>query len=81
MKTRSQTKVSELQEKEIKKNSAVLYEVIIDFDEASDAWKKNKKSIGNGQYKYICPHEKNVDTSCGKVCYKGSGFCWAHRNK
>ena len=26
----------------------------IDFDEASAAWKKNKKSIGNGQYKYIC---------------------------
>ena len=26
--------------------------VIIDFDEASKAWKKNKIDIGNGCYKY-----------------------------
>ena len=30
-----------------------LYEVNIDFDEASEAWKSNKKYIGNGCYKYI----------------------------
>jgi len=30
------------------------YEVNIDFDGASAAWKSNKKSIGNGEYKYIC---------------------------
>ena len=30
-----------------------LYEVDIDFDDASEAWRANKKSIGNGQYKYI----------------------------
>jgi len=29
-----------------------LYEVDIDFDEASEAWRANKTSIGNGQYKY-----------------------------
>ena len=29
-----------------------LYEVDIDFDEASEAWRSNKTSIGNGQYKY-----------------------------
>ena len=29
-----------------------LYEVDIDFDEASEAWGANKTSIGNGQYKY-----------------------------
>jgi len=37
MKTRSQTK-----------KEHILYEVNIDFDEASREWKKNKKSIGNG---------------------------------
>ena len=42
MKTRSQTK-----------KEHILYEVNIDFDEASREWKKNKKSIGNGEYKYI----------------------------
>lgn len=26
--------------------------IIIDFDEASRCWKKNKISIGNGMYKY-----------------------------
>ena len=31
-----------------------LYEVNIDFDEASKEWRHNKKSIGNGSYKYIC---------------------------
>ena len=29
-----------------------LYDVDIDFDEASEAWQANKISIGNGQYKY-----------------------------
>ena len=37
MNTRSQTKYD---------NNA-LYEVNIDFDEASNAWRANKKSIGN----------------------------------
>ena len=31
--------------------SKVAY-IIIDFDEASRCWKKNKISIGNGMYKY-----------------------------
>jgi len=26
----------------------------IDFDEASNAWNANKKSTGNGCYKYLC---------------------------
>ena len=29
------------------------YAVNIDFDEASNAWKANKRSIGNGSYRYI----------------------------
>jgi hypothetical protein len=29
-----------------------LYLVEIDFDAASAAWKANKVSIGNGEYKY-----------------------------
>ena len=29
-----------------------VYEVDIDFDEASEAWRSNKISIGNGEYKY-----------------------------
>jgi hypothetical protein len=29
------------------------YEVDINFDEASTAWRSNKKSVGNGQFEYI----------------------------
>lgn len=46
MKTRSQTKE--------------LYEVNIDFDDASNSWKQNKKYMGNGTYKYICPSLKKT---------------------
>jgi hypothetical protein len=56
-----------------------LYEVNIDFDDASVAWRSNKKSVGNGCYKYICPAEKN-GIKCGKTCYKESEYCWQHRN-
>ena len=64
MKTRSQIKE--------------LYEVNIDFDDASNSWKQNKKYMGNGTYKYICPSLKKDDTSCGKSCYKNSDLCWHH---
>jgi hypothetical protein len=35
--------------KEIHQN---LYEVDIDFDLASNAWRANKRSMGNGSFKY-----------------------------
>jgi hypothetical protein len=63
--------------------------VNIDFDEASAEWHKNKKSIGNSQYKYICTvitnkntkiNNKNTTTTCKRVCYKDSDKCWIHRN-
>lgn len=42
-----------IKEPVIIKTPAQLYEVDIDFDDASKAWRANKKSIGNGQYVYI----------------------------
>ena len=63
------------------KQQLITYEVNIDFDEASNSWKQNKKSIGNGQYKYICSKDKINGTKCGRVCYKNTEFCWLHRNK
>ena len=47
METRSQTKL-------IKLTPVSTFNVEIDFDGASEAWKANKKSIGNGSYKYVC---------------------------
>ena len=74
MKTRSQTKHEKVNEKK------QLYDVNIDFDAASEAWRSNKKSVGNGCYKYICTVEKN-GIKCGKTCYKQLEYCWQHRNK
>ena len=79
MKTRSQTRKQVNIEVNKDSNEMILYEVNIDFDEASSAWRSNKKSMGNGQYKYICVAEKD-DVKCGKVCYKELSYCWQHRN-
>ena len=67
MKTRSQ-----------QTNKSQQFEVNIDFDDAIKEWRSNKKSIGNGCYKYICPVTKN-EKKCGKTCYKELLYCLQHR--
>ena len=59
MKTRSQTKYE----------ISALYEVKIDFDEASEAWKANKKYIGNGTYKYVCAKRGKNNNCCVSKCF------------
>jgi len=78
MQTRSQTRY----------NSQSKYEVNIDFDDASVAWKANKKSIGNGVYKYICMHNTNTNTNtntnqkqCNRKPLSGCNFCKIHHVK
>jgi hypothetical protein len=68
MKTRSQTKCEKLE----------IYEVNIDFDEASEAWKANKKSIGNGSYKYVCAKRGKNNNMCIKKCLPGEIYCKTH---
>jgi len=68
MKTRSQTKIE----------SKPLYEVNIDFDGASEAWKSNKLSIGNGSYKYICKKKGINGNMCIKKCLLGEEYCCVH---
>ena len=46
----------------------------INFDEASAAWRENKKHIGNGVFKYICSY----NTRCKRLCNIGSLFCNEH---
>ena len=73
--TRSQLK-QEKQEKE------TLYEVDIDFDEASYAWKANKISIGNGSYRYMCANISKNNNVCLKKCLQGEIYCKTHyKNK
>ena len=48
------------------KQQQPLYEVIIDFDEASAAWRQNKKKLPNGTFSYIC----GMITKNGKPCQR-----------
>lgn len=54
--------------------------VDIDFDEASKAWRENKKSIGNGSFKYICCADKN-GKKCGIKCLEREIYCRSHYKK
>lgn len=68
MQTRSQTKYE---------NSAI-YEVNIDFDAASEAWKANKMSIGNGSYRYVCCKRGKNNNMCISKCLPGEHYCRVH---
>ena len=69
MQTRSQTKQLKPQ----------LYEVNIDFDEASQLWKANKKSVGNGSYKYICLQKTKQGKNCKREALPCCDHCNIHR--
>jgi hypothetical protein len=54
-------------------------EVNIDFDEASKAWRENKRSSGNGCYKYVCSViVAKTGIKCEKVVKTGYAFCSLH---
>ena len=81
MQTRSQTsKVLLLQNQEIY-TPKPIYEVNIDFDTASQAWKSNKKYIGNGHYLYVCEYITKKGTNCKRNPKHGLNFCCLHSNK
>ena len=74
MQTRSASRYLE-EEKEFKQT----YEVNIDFDGASAAWKANKKSTGGGCYKYICEHRNKNNQKCKRNPIPGENFCSKHK--
>ena len=51
------------------------YDFEIDFEESLRMWNKNKRKIGNGQYKYICGKTLDNGTSC-----KNPRNCRVHKN-
>ena len=55
-----------------------LYEVNIDFDDASSAWRSNKKSIGGGCYKYICEAKTQTGNNCNRQVISGCAYCKTH---
>jgi hypothetical protein len=46
------------------KKKGLQYEITIDFDEASKAWRANKIPIGDGQFKY----KRNCRFPCNETC-------------
>ncbi len=55
------------------------YEVDINFDEASRAWKMNKKSIGCGNYKYTgCIYQFKNGRTCGRETVHDTNYCLSH---
>jgi hypothetical protein len=81
MKTRSQTQKQQEQlesQSKLHELKKPFYEVNIDFDKASTAWRSNKKAVSNGCYKYICISVKK-EVKCGRMCYKNLEYCWQHR--
>ena len=57
----------------------VEFEVSIDFDEASKAWKSNKVSKGNGTYGYKCEKMKQNGEQCCLLACPFSDFCKRHK--
>ena len=54
------------------------YAVDIDFDEASAAWRENKKSMPNGMFKYICGCSTKSGSKCMRPPKTGHKFCATH---
>lgn len=71
MKTRSQT-VKEMTQRP-------PYTVDIDFDEASESWKSNKKSQGNGTYTYKCRGFTAKGNTCNRKPLNDCDYCKLHR--
>jgi hypothetical protein len=55
-----------------------LYTVNIDFDEASAAWKANKKPTQNGCYKYVCQQTTKAGKLCSFEALAGCDYCKKH---
>ena len=51
----------------------------INFDEASKAWRLNKKYIGNGMFSYKCQYIHTNNKQCNKSSYLNNyNFCKKH---
>jgi hypothetical protein len=55
-----------------------LYEVNIDFDEASKAWYANKKRMPNSMCRYICLGITKKGNACNRKPLIHSDYCYCH---
>jgi len=54
-------------------------EVNIDFDDSIREWRSNKKSLGNGQYKYICAEYSKKGNKCMRERINDCEYCSLHK--
>jgi len=57
-----------------------IFEVNIDFNDASLAWRANKRSMGGGCYTYKCPHVGNKNRKCRNVPIPSQEYCNKHND-
>ena len=53
----------------------------IDFNDASEQWRKNKICLSNGTFKYKCLAKTKLGLQCKKPAVKHSNYCCIHNNK
>jgi len=58
------------------RNNLAVFDVGIDFDEASAEWRRNKKALSNGMFSYVC----GVNTKSGKPCQRAESHRRFHKN-
>lgn len=56
------------------------FEDTYDFDEASLAWRSNKKPKKNGCYTYICSAITKTGKKCNRASVCNSNYCHMHTN-
>lgn len=78
MQTRNQSSSAAMLQQNIELH-ITEYEVNIDFDEASTAWKANKKSKGNGTYRYVCQGKTKTGKNCSREPFPTCDFCKWHQ--
>jgi hypothetical protein len=63
-------------------NNTALYKVNINFDEATESWRANKKHTGNGMYKYMCCGITKTGKKCNRQSLTNFDYCKMHmKNK
>lgn len=57
-----------------------MYQVHIDFNAASKAWRQNKKKVDECGFKYICGHKTRKGLPCNNSPLNGKIHCHIHKN-
>ena len=60
------------------RSKVIHYSNVIDFSDASEAWRANKKSIEKGSYKYICCQITKSGNCCKRETLIQTDYCKMH---